>query len=405
VSTDASSYATNTTTVSTAIRKKWEAKVLETASVEAIAARFQSGRIMGKGEGGELYINRILRPAKVTSADTEGYLYGAADAKQLTTDSISITPSKWGDSFGFTSEQDWDSFLKNSDAKDVIASQMAQSCDYQVMKTMATGCLRHRIDKDATCQVSGTVTTADTAGTSLVSTALTQSDDHWNGGFATITSPDGGCYDEASKVTDFTASSDAAVVSFSNGLTLASDYRLTVGTNLAATDVMSITGLLDVAAIHSKTKTKRFPGGILRGFMDAAQERDLWDDTTFLNSAIYDSSERFRNYKLMRWLDEEFIIADDMYREDGDGTENQATGLVYVTPIFGDDSYTVVKWDNGKGYFATKFEFVDKADSGNLRGDMKWISWRSRFGSKVTRATSIVGLMTGATSLNIVGWA
>jgi len=414
VSTDASSYGATSTTLSTAIREKWEADVLKTATGNAVAAKFSRGKVMGKGEGGTYTVNRILRPSKVTSADTEGHIFGYADAKALTTNEIQITPSKWGDSFGFTSESNWDSLLQDKDKKDVIANQMARSCDYQIMKTLATGSMRHRIDKDANNQVSGTITTADTAGTSAISTSLgtntnalwTTASSYFAGGYMTITSPDGGCYDETSKVSAWTgaAGSGDATVAFSNGLTTASDFRLVVGTDIAASDKLSITGLLDVAALHSKVETERFSGGLLRGFLDSAQERDLWDDTTFLDSAIYDNSDRFRNYKLMRWLDMEFLISSGMYREDVDGTENPDTGVVYVTPIFGDNSYTVVKWDSGHGDFAAKFHFVDKPDSGNLRNDMKWISWNARFGSKVLRATSVVGLMTGATSLNVVGW-
>ena len=349
-------------------------------------------------------MNRILRPAKVTTALTEGYLYGYADAKALTTNYISVTPSKWGDHFGFTSEADWDTLLQNNDLKDVIGQQMALSTDYQVIKTMSQGCLRHRIDKSATYQVSGTVTTANTAGTSLISTTLTQADDAWNGGYVTITSPDGGCYDETSAVTDFATSGDTATVAFSNGLTTASDFRITVGTGLAATNILTVSSLLDVSALHRKFETEKFDGGLYRGFLDAAQERDLWSDSTFLGSATYDSNQKFKNYKLMRWFDMEFYICSHLFREDVDGTENASTGVVYVTPIFGDNSYTVVKWDSGQGDMATKFTYVDKPDSGNLGGDMRWISWRGRFGSKVTRATSIIGLMTGATSLNVVSW-
>jgi hypothetical protein len=173
---------------------------------------------------------------------------------------------------------------------------------------------------------------------------------------------------------------------------------------MTAADKMTTAGLLDVSAQHRKLETIKFPGGLLRGFFDANQERDLWDDTTFLNSAIYDSSERLKNYRVGRWLDIEFMVSSNIYREsDSDGTES-ATGVVYVAPIFGDYSYSVVRWGQGMGDFGVNFYYVDQPDSGNLRMGAKWISWKSFFAAKTLRATSIIGLMTGATDQDIIAW-
>ena len=262
--------------------------------------------------------------------------------------------------------------------------------------------MRHRIDKDATYQKAATVTTANSAGTSLISTSLDEIDDFWNGGYATVTSADGGGYDETAAVTDFATTGDTATVAFTNGLTTASDFRITVGTGVVATDKLTLTGILDVAALHRKLRTKKFKGGIFRAFFDAAQERDLWDDTTFLNSAIYDNSDRFQNYRVGRWMDLEFYVSSEIYREDVDGTENQATGVCYVAPIFGAKSYSIVKWGMGEGDFGVEWDYVDKADSGNLRRGAKWISWNSHWAGKVMRATSVIGLMTGATDQKLI---
>ena len=172
---------------------------------------------------------------------------------------------------------------------------------------------------------------------------------------------------------------------------------------LVAGDKLTSTGLLYVAALHEKLETEKFKGGLLRGFLDAAQKRDLWTDTTFLNSAIYDASERFHNYSIIRWWDMELLVGSETFREDADGTEDQAAGAVYVTPIFGKESYAVYSFANpgGSGKFSVSWDVVEKADSGNLRRSAKFLSWKSMWAGGVTRATSVINLLTGATDLGI----
>jgi N4-gp56 family major capsid protein len=178
---------------------------------------------------------------------------------------------------------------------------------------------------------------------------------------------------------------------------------VTVGTGIAATDVLTTGALLDVAARHELFQTERFNGGLFRMFMHAGQHRDLWDDTTFINSAIYDASDRFRTYRLGRWFDIEFLVSSEVYREDVDGTENQSTGVVYVSPVFGRNSHSVFTFANpgGSGKFGTKFLIVDTPDTSNLRLSRRYISWKGMYAAGVTRATSVIDLMTGATDIGI----
>lgn len=398
------STITNTTTVSSAVRTKWELDLIKKAAGRLVLERFANTKVQGMGEGGTIRINRLLRVAKKTTADTQGTIYGHADAKALSTNYIDITPTKWGDSFNISEEASIDAFLSQEDYRQEIANQMARSMEYQVMKLICTGLLRHRIDADGTYQKSGTCTTASSTGVALYgASVLTEADDFWNGGYATITNPDGPGYDETSKVTDFATTGDVATVSFTNGLTTGSKYRITVGTNLAATDVLTTDGLLDVSAILRETEADPFAGGIFRGVITAAQERDLWDDTIWKTAAQYDDSGKYANYRLVRWAGHEMLITSEPYREDTDGTENQSTGVVYVSPFFGDKTYSIVSWNPmGTGTFGMEFVYKENPDSADLRNSFKAISWKTRWGGKVQRATNGVGLMTGATSLNIL---
>ena len=345
--------------------------------------------------------NRILQLAKQTTAATNGTLITASDAKALTSNYKDFTMENWGDSFGINEDVDVLSFVSDAQNQEVIAYQMARTLNYQVAKKLSTQGLRHRIDDDSTYQVSGTVDSA-TAST-VVDATLTQADDFWNGGYITITNPDGPGYDETVPVTDFVNATATLSAAFTNVPTTASHYRLTVGTGVAATDKLTTTGLLTASIMHGLLRTERFSGMLYRAFIHPAQHNDLYNDTTFKNSAVYDNSGRFKSVRLGRWFDIEFLISGELYREDVDGTENE-DGIVYVSPIIGAHAYAIYNYANpgGSGKFATKFYVVDKPDSQNLRASAKWISWKGMWAGGVLKSTSVIDLMTGATSLNIL---
>lgn len=406
MSTDYSAYLTTTTTYSTAKRIKWETDLLKKAEGRLVVEQFAAKPKVEKGEAGTLRFNKILRIAKQTTADTEGYAYGLADVKYLTSNKKDVTPTRWGDSFGFTDDVSIEAFITDEDNQNEIANQMARSHEYQALKTVSLYGLHHRVDKDSTYQKTFTVTVANAAGTSLVSSGLDEADYVWGAsaaahGYATITNPDGPNYDETSLVTNFTASSDTAAVSFPNGLTTSSKGRIVRGTGLAATDVLTTAALLDVNHLHRLLETEPFDGGMFHGFIHADQERDLWNDTTWSNTAIYDDSGRYADYRLVKWLGMRFLIASELYREDADGTEN-TTGVVYNSPIFGRNAYAIMRWGMGMGSYGVKFEYKDQPDSNDVRNNVKVISWKSKHAIAVLRATSVITLMTGATSPNIL---
>ena len=395
--------STSSTTYASTIRTKHILELLKTASGYLVAPRFAVNQKVSKGEGDTVRVNRILRPSKVTSASSSGTLIAPASAKALTSNFKDMSMQNWGDSFAFNEDVDVTSWISQAENRDVVANQMARSLDYQTMKTLATEGLRWRIDKDSDYQKSGTCTGTPTT-TALISTGLDEgTDEVWAGGDVTITNSGGPSYDISSAISAFTHASDSAAVVFPQAPTTSSKYSITVGTTLAATDILTTTALLDCAARHELMETEKFGGGLLRAFMHAGQHRDLWDDTTFKNSAIYDNSGRFKNYRLGRWFDIEFLVSSEVYREDADGTENQADGVVHVMPVFGANSYAVYSFANpgGSGQFGVKFYIVDQPDSQNLRNSANYLSWKGMFARGVLRATSVIDLMTGATDLGI----
>lgn len=397
--------ATSSTTYASAIRTLYLKKLVKTASGMLVASRWANTKTIGRGEGDTVRFNKILRPAKVTAAATPGTLITPSDATALTSNYFEFGIENWGDSFGFNEDVSVTSFIQDKDNRETIANQMARSLDYQIMAKLATQGIRFRIDGDTDYQKSGTCTGTPTT-TALISTGLDETtDDFWAGGFATVTNPAGPNYDLTRQVSAFAESTDTATTAaFPQASTTASKYWIAVGTGIVATDKLTTDGLLLSMARHEKFETERFDGGMLRMFIDADQHRDLWTDETFKNSAIHDSSERFKNYRLGRWWDTEFLASSEMYREDVDGTENQSTGVVYVATLFGKNSYSISSFANpgGSGKFGMKFQIVDTPDSQNLRNSAHWISWKSMWAGGVTRATSVHGLMTGATDIGVI---
>jgi hypothetical protein len=389
-----------------ASKTRWETNLLKIAMGKLVASKFARTEAVAKGDG-TIQFSRFLRPAVVTSSIAEGATHGISDAKQLTLNKLTVTPAMWGDVYAFSDRTDPLTFISKQQGQEVIAGVMAQSLDRELLRLISTRGLRHRIDAaDTTHQVSGTATGGSTTTLADTSALSGYNDDDWNGGFLCGTAPTGPNYDICRQITDYANTGDTATFTeaFPQANTTATKYRVTIGTSLAAGDKLTTVGLMDVQALHNKLQTVRFPGGLLRGFIDAAQERDLMDDTSWLNHAVYDGagSQKLNNYGIARWCGIELMIGSEIHRETEAGAAS-ATGVVYVAPIFGADAYSVLHWGNGgSGDFGVKFLYKDGADSGDLLNSFTSIGWKALWAGEVLRATSVIGLMTGATSQNVL---
>jgi hypothetical protein len=397
--------ATTMTNLTTANRTMWETGVLAVADGMLVADKFAKTKVIGIRAGGTYVVNRLLKVAPVTTAATYGTVVAGSAAKNLVSNKVEINPELWQDSFGFDDDVDIKAFFTDEDYKKTIGQQMANSLDKELIRTLGVQGLRHRIDKDATYQKTFTVTSA-TSTLITSATDFTEATNFWDGGFITVTNADGAAYDETQKVTTYTLVGGVGdtflTPAWTNTLGASSKARVTVGTGVVATDKLTSAGLLDVAALHRKLETEKFPGGVLHGFIDAAQEADLWTDTGFIANAAYDASQRFANYRLVRWLDMELLVSSNIYRETVAGAASD-TGVVYVSPIFGANAYCLIKWGTpGAGNYGVKFNYVFEPDSQNLNLNERYISWKTSIGKKVLRSTSVIGLMTGATDLAIL---
>lgn len=395
--------STTATTYSSAIKTVWQDELIAIAQGKTVVDKFAVTKGMAPGAGGTVTFNKVLRPSLQTSTATLGSLITPSSAKGLSTNSISVTPILMQDYFSFDDSIEFKSFISNEDNKKAIGNQMALSLDrYAMHNYLGVQCMRHRIDNDGNFQKTFTADSGST--TTIVDSALGAiSDDVFNGGFATVTNPDGPNYDITRAVTDFaTTSGTITTAAFPQAMTSASRGRVTVGTNIVAGDKLTISGLADCAALLERAEAEPFAGGIYRGFIHSFQLRDLISDSSWTNTATYSAAQRWEQYTAYRWFGMEVLVGSNIRVESTagvQGTYDGSTYLVFVAPFFGANSYALMPWGHGMGQYGTKFYVVDQPDSQNLTLNAKFLSWKAHFAGQVLRATNVVGLMTGATDL------
>ena len=395
---------TNVTTLDSAIQTKFIKKVLDGVKGEIAFPRFASTLAMERGGGDTVRWNRIRRIPRQTSFNLSENS-STTTPKALTTDKIEASIGYVGDSLSGTTASKFTSILEDKAYQDAVKDQIIRTFEYLGLKQISLYSMHHRVDNDSTYEVNADATSAG-ATTTAISTDLTQSDDHWGTsaaahGYIVQTNPEAPNYGMAALVTDFTASSDTCTVAtWPQVNTTDSNFHLVRGTAIAATDVISVAALARVAGAHTKFQTKRFKGGILRGYITPEQEADLVQDSTYTAIRQYvEGLKELGRYRVVRIHGIELIVVPDGYREDVDGTEN-ASGTVFNTPIFGRDTYNITKWNNGADEFGVKFDFVGKqADSGNYWRLNWWINWHAMCAIATLDACGIVNLMTGATAM------
>jgi hypothetical protein len=402
--------STSTTYAST-IRTKYELELIDTAKGYLVANKFANSKSVGRGEGGTIRVNRMLRPRLQLTASTQGTLITDSSAITLSTNYQEFTLENWGDSFYFNEDVDITSFISDKDNRDQIARQMAQSLDYQFMRKLCgtTGGMRYRTDVTASTYQKGGAHTGNTSSTTLFySTTLSAAENAWAGGFLTITNPGGNNYDITRQITASTSVSPntitVAAMPQAFG-TSASDPAaaawVCVGTGLTATaNTMTATQILKVSLLLERAEAEKFNGGVFHSYLPTEVHLDLQADTTFIQSVVYDESFHMGTTRLGRIYDTEFLTTTNPYRETAAGIESTtSTGVIWVVPVFGANSHSLFSFANpgGSGDFAVKFLYVDQPDSMNLRMSKRYISWKGQWAGGVTRATNMVGWMVSPT--------
>ena len=397
---------TTTTTFDSAIQTKFEKKLLSKIVGKSAGETFATGRPMQKGEGDTIRWNRIERAAKQTSYNLSE-TSATNTPKALTTDYIEATLGTVGDAFSFTTAATYTSIITDESISDEIADHILRTKEYLIQKELSLRSLHHRVDNDSTYEKNVTVTTA-TSTTAWASTSLTEIDDFWGAsaaahGYCCGINPEAPNWGIARLVTDFAISGDVVTTAaFPQNNSTSTKMHIVRGTALAATDKLTCAALSRVAGIHEAAQTKKFDGGLLRGFIHPAQHADLRSDSTYTNIVQYvEGMKELARYKVFRIYDMELVVIPELYREDVDGTENTA-GVVYNSPIFGADTYAVARWTSGEGKFGVKMSYITKPDHSDYWGLNWMINWHSQSAIAVLEACNVVVLMTGATDMAVV---
>lgn len=398
----ASTYGTSITTYSSAIETIWKKEILDIAEGYLVIDRWAVSEGIPMKGGNTMRVNRILRPAKKTTAKTPGTLVQADSStiKKLTANYKDFTIEIFEDSFQFDEDVNIVSFISDKKNQHVIANQFARSHENLLIKKLHDGGMWWRIDGKATNYMAlGTVTTAHT-GTLFTDTGLTEAAGIWDNAQVCFYHPQYDGYDEAATVTNWDESNDQITLSLDNSPGVGAMFIITNKTDIAASDKMTTVGLLNVSGLHEGLETPKFNGNTIRAIMNASQHRDLHDDAEWKTYVQYDRSKIVENYTPARWFDIETLIGSEVIRTDVSNSES-SSGAAHACPIFGKDSYVVFRYGHGSGLFNVEWLVVDGPDSYNVTASVNLISWKSKWTGGVLRATSMINLITGGTGTGL----
>lgn len=362
---------------------------------EILAAyQFAQKRQMPKGKGKTVYFSRYTPLNKVTSAlseTTDGGI-SVGTRQQLNVEEIPATVALWGDFVTISKLASATSIDPEvSEKTDILGQQMGESTDYYTMKTLATGIRRRRADGDETYQKEGTADSGNT--TTLVDNALTQGEDFWKGGFITITA--GTNYGVTKKVTGFAAGSDTVTfAAMPKSIDNTSKYRIVVGTNIVAGDVLNTANMRLAARDMKRAKVMKFEKGYNVIMVDPDIEYDFMGDTTWSDAAVYkDRVDSLYEGEIGKWMGKRFVGTTQLYRESVAGVEQDGSGDVHLAVALGKECYGVVELEGQqkKIYVRTWDQLGQHIPLYSSCG------WQVGYEAVVLNAMYGLGIMCGAT--------
>lgn len=335
---------------------------------QMVASQFaqrSSGVPTNKGDTVEWHFKmKLARLSSALSENTD------ITPKAMYMSSKTATAEEWGDAVQKTRRLDLTTKHLGgwNEMTDSLATGMAESLDYQMLTTLAGGGYRVRADADATYTVD-CAATSDGSTTTFISTTLTESDDAWNGGYITITSPDTSDYADRANycetrlISDFVASTDTVThAAFAYATQSGCTAHLCVGTGVAAGDVLSTAvvglfvrtlkrnkgvrfndGLVTKGMMNHKETSNLPPGsggpGYWVGLLSQEHEYDFMKDTTWVSAGTSVKTDWLVNGEMDKWMGTKFYGTTQAWREDVDGTENEATGVVQLVHFLAQDAY------------------------------------------------------------------
>ncbi len=362
-------------------------------------------------------VNWIVRPSKTTADASEGNLYPDLTMRGLQTDYVDGTIGQMQDQFEITDLAQLCSTVGIDQLTEVVVREAYDSLDYRAGKILSRGIMRHRIDNSSSYEWNGTLTATETIYTQYTASALNGATNTYQYAWGIFTSPYYTNYGMARQITASGSTTGVMTVGTLNGLaTTGAKVHITATTGITASNIVTIDGLIRIVNQLEKFEREPFDDGMWHWLIGQEQKADIWADSEFTNSIIYDRAEMYEKNTIGRLLDTKLIVTPHIYREAATAgiTDESSTGAVYVCPIVSKDMFKLIHWGNASGWkasgggsiaddFALRVNIVggkDKPDTYNPHGTRTIMGWMANYAGMVTNGCGGIGLCTGGTALS-----
>lgn len=395
-----SNAITNSTVLAPAVQAYYDKKFLIRALSELAGYQFGQKRALPGGSGKTVYFSRYMPLDKVTSAldETDDGGIPLSSRQKFKTEEISATAALWGDFVAISKMASITALDKDVSQKvDIIGQQAGESIDSYVLQKMGQGLLRRRADGDAVYQAEGIGSSGfSTTGLTSAEGCSTSATSTFVGGWITVTA--GTNYGQTRLISASTKSGTSVqalvFAAFPKAMDATSKFRITVGTGLAATDVLTTANLRLALRDLKRGKAMKAEKGYYVGLINPDIEYDFMGDTTFVAAATYkDSVDSLYTGEIGKWLGIRFVGASQLLRESVAGVAAE-DAAVHVAAILGKECYGVVELEgqSQKIYVKTPDQLGQAIPLYGTCG------WQVGFEAKMLNSCFGVGLMCGATA-------
>jgi len=253
---------------------------------------------------------------------------------------------------------------------DKVAESMAEALDYRCLGVLATNGYRMRVDRNTDYEKNvSTTSDGNAGGTTLLSTTLTQAESFWVGAYVTIMGLDTAklsraSYQETRPVSAFANATGTVTVStaFPSIIKSGCAIHICVGTGITEGDIIT-TNVISVMGRQLKRnkgirfndtlvtkgmikQTQNLPPGGAEGvywtfILDQDHEYDFMKDTDWKATGVEQDIKALQNGVIKKWMGCQFYGTTQAWREDVDGTENEASGVVHPVIALAQEAYGI----------------------------------------------------------------
>lgn len=397
---------TTTSTLDSGIARYYDKRLLARALPILVHYQMaQKGRSIGlaSGAGHTVYWTRYL-PLTVYTTELGQTSTGNITAVAISDMQVTATAKLYGNIAHIGRYIDLVHIDQNiANRVDLLAQNMGESIDWLVKDALHGGdssTNRIRIDNDSTYTVEETADSGTTTTTTVIhdASALTQTNNFWNGGYAIITDPTSAAYGEVRVITDSDGTQATVTIGTLSAAPDGKTYRVVQSTGISGTtDVMSTAGVRYSVRELKRKKALKFADGNYTAILPIDMEFDFMKDTTWVAAKTYSGVTDLYQGEIGKWMGVRFVtpsVSGDWRETAGTMGTRTATGAVYVAPFFGREAVGVVdlKAQPQKVYVRSWEQL------GQSIPIYSTIGWEASLATKVLDGNFAVGLMCSATT-------